>query len=136
MSASAAPGSGHAGLVRIQSAHLPGYNHALASSIRDGPIHNRALVFTALGRQIRKGGAAEKEQVMDQTRGREKTVGTAQGKVLLVWGTDDRVVPYRYAERVRVLVGEETARLVTLEGAGHDLTVKRAGEVAEELVRG
>lgn len=41
-------------LVRIQSAYLPGYNAALASSIRDGPLRNLAPQFTALGRYSRK----------------------------------------------------------------------------------
>ena len=50
-------------LVRIQSAFLPGYNFAIASSIRNGPIRAQAPIFAALGRQTRKQG----------------------GRVLLVW---------------------------------------------------
>lgn len=43
-------------LVRLQSAYLPGYNMAVASSIRDGPIRGQAPVFAALGRQAKKSG--------------------------------------------------------------------------------
>lgn len=50
-------------LIRIQSAHLPGYNPAIASSIRDGPIRSQAPIFVALGRQLKK----------------------RSGKVLLIW---------------------------------------------------
>lgn len=96
--------------MRIQSAHLPGYNPAIASSIRDGPVRALAPTFAALGRQLRRRG----------------------GRALLVWGTQDTVVPYRYAARVQALIPQ--ARLVTLEGARHDLTVTRAPEIVDELV--
>lgn len=43
-------------LVRIQSAHLPGYNTAIASSIRDGPIRGLAPIFASIGRRTRKEG--------------------------------------------------------------------------------
>ena len=59
-------------LIRIQSAYLPGYNLAIASSIRDGPIRNLAPAFAQLGRQTKK---LRKEHGIDQA------------KVLLVWVT-------------------------------------------------
>jgi hypothetical protein len=34
-------------LVRVQSAHLPGYNAALSSSLRDGPIRGQAAMFAS-----------------------------------------------------------------------------------------
>ncbi|EKM60147.1 uncharacterized protein PHACADRAFT_138571 [Phanerochaete carnosa HHB-10118-sp] len=105
-------------LVRIQSAHLPGYNPAIASSIRDGPIRALAPVFAQLGRQMRK-----------------RAKGAAGGgRVLLVWGTRDSVVPYQYAARVRSLIGDESASMVTLDDAGHDLTVTRGDDIVQELV--
>lgn len=104
-------------LVRIQSAHLPGYNAAIASSIRDGPVRALAPVFAQLGRQMRK-----------RAKG-----GQTSGRVLLVWGTQDKVVPYRYAARVQTLIGDESVSLVTLEDAGHDLTVTHGEEIVEEL---
>lgn len=32
-------------IVRLQSAHLPGYNAALSSSLRDGPVRGQSTVF-------------------------------------------------------------------------------------------
>ena len=98
-------------LVRIQSAHLSGYNPAIASSIRDGPLRSLAPAFAALGRQTRKSG----------------------GRVLIFWGTEDRIMPYRYAARVQALISESA--LVTLDGAGHDLTATRAEEITGELMK-
>ncbi|CAL1699947.1 unnamed protein product [Somion occarium] len=98
-------------LVRIQSAHLPGYNPAIASSIRDGPIRNLAPTFASVGRKTRKRG----------------------GKVLLIWGTKDCVVPYRYAARVQTLI--PTAELITIEGGKHDITLSHPAEVVDYLAR-
>ncbi|TCD65971.1 hypothetical protein EIP91_001963 [Steccherinum ochraceum] len=97
-------------LVRIQSAHLPGYNTAIASSIREGPIRSLAPVFVSLGRKTRKRG----------------------GKILLIWGTRDSVVPYHYAARVQALISE--SKLVTIDGAKHDLTLSHAGQVVKHLL--
>ncbi|KAJ3488514.1 hypothetical protein NLI96_g2794 [Meripilus lineatus] len=97
-------------LVRIQSAHLPGYNIAIASSIRDGPLRGLAPTFASVGRRTRKEG----------------------GRVLLIWGTRDPVVPYRYAERVQALIPQ--AELVTLEGAKHDITLSHPEEVGRRLI--
>lgn len=76
-------------LVRIQSAHLPGYNPAIASSIRDGPIRNLAPTFASVGRKTRKRGS----------------------KVLLIWvrRLDDlfwyeRILPNNSSYRVRETV--------------------------------
>ena len=48
-------------------------------------------------------------------------------------GTADAVVPYRTAKRVRDLV--PAARLFTVEGGGHDITITHAEEVGRALVR-
>ncbi|KAI0076964.1 alpha/beta-hydrolase [Panus rudis PR-1116 ss-1] len=98
-------------LIRIQSAHLPGYNAAIASSIRDGPIRNLAPTFAAVGRKMRKDG----------------------GNVLLVWGTNDTVVPYRYAARLQALIPQ--AELVTIEGGKHDITLSHPSEVVDTLTK-
>ncbi|KAF9812764.1 hypothetical protein IEO21_06014 [Rhodonia placenta] len=98
-------------LVRIQSAYLPGFNPAIASSLRDGPVRSLAPAFAALGRRASKEGT----------------------RVLLVWGTADAVVPYRNAARVRTYV--PGAELVTIGGAGHDITISHPQEVGEALVQ-
>lgn len=61
-------------IVRIQSAHLPGFNPALASSIRHGPIRGLHSSFSS--------------------------PAFAQRDVLIVHGTKDRTVPFVYAKRV------------------------------------
>ncbi|THH29791.1 hypothetical protein EUX98_g4385 [Antrodiella citrinella] len=98
-------------LVRIQSAHLPGYNKAIASSIREGPIRSLAPTFASLGRNTRKRG----------------------GRILLIWGTRDNVVPYQYAARMQALVSN--AELITIEGAKHDLTLSHGAEIVQHLLR-
>ncbi|KAI0758088.1 alpha/beta-hydrolase [Fomes fomentarius] len=98
-------------LVRIQSAYLPGYNSALASSIRDGPLRSLAPHFAALGRHSRK----------------------TSGRVLVIWGTADKVVPYRYAARVQALIPH--SELVTIEGGSHDITNTHADEVSDALIK-
>ncbi|KZT70247.1 alpha/beta-hydrolase [Daedalea quercina L-15889] len=99
-------------LVRLQSAYLPGFNAAVASSLRDGPVRSLAPAYAALGRR-----AAEHES----------------SSVLLVWGTSDAVVPYRTSKRVRELV--PGAQLLTIEGGSHDITITHAKEVGAAMVR-
>ncbi|KAL6307097.1 alpha/beta-hydrolase [Sparassis latifolia] len=95
-------------LIRLQSAYLPGFNPAVASSLRDGPVLGLAPAFAQLGRRT---GA----------------------RVLLMWGTADRVVPFVNAARVKKLIPH--AELVTIEGAGHSLTMSHPQEVGRTLVR-
>ncbi|KAI9057386.1 alpha/beta-hydrolase [Trametes sanguinea] len=97
-------------LVRLQSAHLPGYNPAIASSIREGPLRSLAPQFAALGRHSRK----------------------TNGSVLLIWGTADQVVPYRYAARVKSLIPH--VELVTIQDGPHDITISHADEVSKALI--
>jgi len=85
-------------IVRIQSAHLSGYNAALSSSLRDGPIRGLASAFSS-----------------NAFRGR---------KVLIIHGTNDRTVPYKYAAKIQSLLPEGSiSKLVTIENGGHDLTL-------------
>ncbi|KAJ7600725.1 Alpha/Beta hydrolase protein [Mycena floridula] len=84
-------------IVRLQSAHLPGYNAALSSSLRDGPIRGLTQAFKS-----------------EAFKGR---------KVLIVHGTKDRTVPYKYASTIQSLLPEGThSKIITIEDAGHDLT--------------
>lgn len=98
-------------LIRIQSAHLPGYNQAIASSIRDGPIRSQAPIFTSVGRRMRK----------------------QSGKVLLIWGTKDDVVPYPYAARVQALI--PVSELVTIEGGKHDIATSHPDLIVTQLLQ-
>ncbi|KAI0321963.1 alpha/beta-hydrolase [Amylostereum chailletii] len=94
-------------IVRIQSAHLPGYNAAIASSLRDGPIRGLSPAF--------------------------KTLGVSQNEVLLIWGTADNTVPYRYASIMQTLVPR--SELITVDGGGHDLTVSHPDLIVEAFTR-
>ena len=117
-------------LIRIQSAHLPGYNQAIASSIRDGPVRNMAPAFAAVGRRSRQQG----------------------GEVLLIWvcfsvnysqrssivtsswqGTKDQTVPYHCAARIKTLIPH--ADLLTIEGAGHEILQSHTDEISDALLR-
>jgi len=94
-------------IVRIQSAHLPGYNAAIASSLRDGPIRGLHESYEKLG--------------------------VSNRKVLLIWGTADHTVPYKYAARIQKLLPH--SELITVEGGGHDLAVSHPETIVSALMR-
>lgn len=48
-------------------------------------------------------------------------------------GTADKTVPYKYASQIRDLVTH--ADLVTISGAGHDITTTHASDVNAALLR-
>lgn len=93
-------------IVRLQTAHLPHYNAAVASSLRDGPIRGLHFAFQSLAR--------------------------SSNQVLLIHGTADKTVPYKYASKMRTLVPQ--ANLVTISDGGHDITTTHASEVNELLL--
>ncbi|KAG0695983.1 Alpha/Beta hydrolase protein [Suillus ampliporus] len=93
-------------IVRLQSAHLPHYNAAVASCLRDGPIRGLHLAFQTLAR--------------------------SSNRVLLIHGTADKTVPYKYASKIRNLVPH--ADLVTISDGGHDITETHASEVNAALL--
>lgn len=88
-------------IVRLQTAHLPHYNAAVASSLRDGPIRGLYFAFQSLAH--------------------------SSNQVLLIHGTSDKTVPYKYASKIHSLVPQ--ADLVTISDGGHDITVTHASEV-------
>ncbi|KIJ69727.1 hypothetical protein HYDPIDRAFT_164024 [Hydnomerulius pinastri MD-312] len=94
-------------IVRLQSAHLPYYNAAVASCLRDGPIRGLTSAFTALAK--------------------------SNNHVLLIHGTADKTVPYKYASKIQALVPQ--AELVTIEDGGHDITITHASEVNSALLQ-
>ncbi|KAL9713172.1 hypothetical protein Ac2012v2_004413 [Leucoagaricus gongylophorus] len=99
-------------IVRLQSAHLPGYNAAISSSLRDGPIRGPALMFSSSGFDGKK--------------------------VLLIHGTKDTTVHPKYSPRIVDLLPEKTkklARLVSVEDAGHEVVTTHSGIVTNELVQ-
>ncbi|KAG1737359.1 Alpha/Beta hydrolase protein [Suillus occidentalis] len=93
-------------IVRLQTAHLPHYNAAVASSLRDGPIRGLHFAFQSLAR--------------------------SRNQVLLIHGTADKTVPYKYASKMRTLVPQ--ANVVTISDGGHDITTTHASEVNDLLL--
>ncbi|KAL0950382.1 hypothetical protein HGRIS_010344 [Hohenbuehelia grisea] len=89
-------------IVRVQSAHLDGYNGALASSLREGPIRGLRVCFEG-----RRGvhGAGGNSKVKEEMEGAadEKNPWTGRN-VLLIHGTDDPTVPYKYAGEIAGLL--------------------------------
>ncbi|TFK73556.1 alpha/beta-hydrolase [Pluteus cervinus] len=98
-------------IVRMQSAHLPGYNAALSSSLRDGPIRGQAAALSSTGFKNRK--------------------------VLLIHGTKDQTVFYKYASKILETLPPETqtqSQLVTVEDGGHDLTITHSDLIVQNLL--
>ncbi|KZS94229.1 alpha/beta-hydrolase [Sistotremastrum niveocremeum HHB9708] len=94
-------------LVGIQMALLPGYPWALASSMRYGPLRGEEDSFAK--------------------------VGASDIKVLMIWGTEDSTVPFRYTGVLQKLMPQ--AELVTVEGAEHDVTITHAEVVGAALAK-
>jgi len=94
-------------IVRLQSAHLPGYNRALASSLRSGPIRGQSTSYSNLAKSGRS--------------------------VLLIHGTQDRTVPYKYTSTIQSHI--PSSELLTVEGAGHDITVTHSELVTKALLK-
>ncbi|KAF8549951.1 alpha/beta-hydrolase [Imleria badia] len=93
-------------IVRLQSAHLPHFNAAVASSLREGPVRGLADAFGALSE--------------------------SSNDILLIHGTADKTVPYKCASKIQDLVPQ--AKLVTIIDGGHDITVTHANEVNAALL--
>lgn len=93
-------------IIRLQTAHLPHYNAAVASSLRDGPIRGLHFAFQSLGR--------------------------SSNQVLLIHGTSDKIVSYKYASKIHILVPQ--ADLITINDGGHDITSTHTSEVNASLL--
>ncbi|KAJ7318564.1 Alpha/Beta hydrolase protein [Mycena albidolilacea] len=121
-------------LVRLQSAHLPGFNRAVSSSLRAGPVTGMRWAF--------------------------ESEGWAGRKVLLLHGTSDQTVPSAHSTHIGALIESagrntsshaeptpssttkhkkkpklqptpERARVTLIPDAGHALTWTHAREVGE-----
>ncbi|KAJ7764693.1 alpha/beta-hydrolase [Mycena metata] len=114
-------------IVRLQAASLRGFAHAVISSLHDGPISHARWMF--------------------------RVPAWCGRRVLFVHGTRDTVVPPRSSPFLRSLIdsvpaetssggmnsesidgGKVQTELVSIEGAGHDLTWTRAEEVGKAIV--
>ncbi|KAJ3335960.1 hypothetical protein HDU93_003995 [Gonapodya sp. JEL0774] len=89
--------------------------------LRVSPGHRRAILQTC--RNMSLWGM---EDVYEE-------VGRHGRKVVLIWGTDDRVVPYSVSRKVCSLLPR--ANLITIEGAGHMLVWDFPEKVANSVIK-
>ena len=113
--------------MQIQSAYLPGYNGAIASSLRDGPLRGLSQAYSAL--------AKHKQDLLliwvcRLLRSQDYLLIHS---ISISQGTDDNSVPYRYAARIRELV--PNSKLITIEGGHHDLTLSHPDDVCDALLQ-
>ncbi|PCH39668.1 alpha/beta-hydrolase [Wolfiporia cocos MD-104 SS10] len=101
-SAAAAPVPQFGELIDLQAELLPGYTAAVQSCLQDGPIHDLLWAFDKIA--ITRVGSGQEVQV------------------LIIHGTDDYLV--RYSDSLEINRRIPSARLVTVEGAGHDFTAR------------
>jgi hypothetical protein len=124
-------------IVRLQSAHLPGFNFAVASSLRDGPVRGLASPFRDLGRTGRRVLIIHVSPPLSRPLSSSHSILSHTNQ-----GTHDRTVPYSYALEIQSLIREGAkasssnaeCKLLTLEGAGHELVLDRAEEVGAALI--
>ncbi len=90
---------------RVQMRHR-GFLRALLSTIRHGPLQNMADAYERVGRQERD--------------------------ILLIWGCEDRMVPFELSERVRAAL--PNAKFCPIPEAGHALHLERPDLVNPLLV--
>ncbi|KAI0724500.1 alpha/beta-hydrolase [Cerioporus squamosus] len=90
-------------LRELQSSELPGYKRSLTSCFTDGPIRGLQSTFDKLA---------------------DLSVGPASKplQVLVIHGTDDEIVPYEEANKIKARVPQ--ANVITVKGAGHDLVLR------------
>lgn len=81
----------------------------------------------------RRMGTAGKVLFPIPNRRLSKRLGRLAAETLVVWGSEDALIPPVYAERW--VEGLARGRRVEIPGAGHMLTVERPAEVAEALFK-
>jgi pimeloyl-ACP methyl ester carboxylesterase len=62
----------------------------------------------------------------------EQELAEIRAPVTLLWGRDDRTVPVEVAERAETML--EQARLIVVEGVGHDLPTRRADTLRDTVL--
>ncbi|KIK70862.1 hypothetical protein GYMLUDRAFT_32931 [Collybiopsis luxurians FD-317 M1] len=95
-------------IVRLQSAHLLGYNGAISSSLREGPVRGEYRSFSS--------------EVWNSRR------------LLLIHGTNDDSIPYKYASLIQSILPQNCrSKIVTIEGGGHDLTISHPTFIVDQI---
>jgi hypothetical protein len=88
-------------IVRLQSAHLPGYNAALSSSLREGPIRGQSSAIQSK--------AFEDKRVLILHVSPSSTPSHSELKPF-AQGTNDFTVPLRYAHKIGSLITEKAQK--------------------------
>ena len=89
-----------------QSLRYRGFHHALLSTLRHMDMHNMEDVY--------------------------RRVGGQKTPVLLIWGRQDRVVPFENSQKVMAAI--PTAEFMALDSAGHNLNYENPEDVNPALV--
>ena len=101
------------------------FRAAVAAPEGEDPIEAEVL-------QLRAHEAAARLLWPLSDTGLAKRLPRIRGRVMLVWGEADRVVPVGYANRFRELLGGET-RIECIPGAGHLAELDAPDEVARRI---
>ena len=109
--------------MRIQSAYLKGFNFAVASSIRDGPVRGLEWAFDSLA-------SADIDVLIIHVCC--AILALIHANTYCSKGTNDEDAPYKYAGVINNLVPR--SKLITIEGGGHDLTLEQPEVINRELV--
>ena len=104
----------------MQSNELPGYKRSLASCFADGPIRGLQSTFDKLAK-LTVGDNNKDLQVL-VIHVRTTLLGTQCHILTNSQGTDDEIVPYGEANKIKARIPH--ANVITVEGAGHDLVVR------------
>lgn len=97
----------HIELGSVQAERLPGYLPAIFSSVRHGPLRGLEDEYATVGRQ-------------------------STTHVLLIWGDDDKEVPYALSAIAQKLIPQ--SRLITVPGGQHDITLSHPAAVGNALI--
>ncbi|KAG8860500.1 hypothetical protein FRB96_003754 [Tulasnella sp. 330] len=95
-----------ASMAQLQQVLLPYHFSAVGSSIRDGPLRGQELAYTTIG-------------------------ANNDISILIFWGTADEVVPYNISFELMWRLPH--AKLVTLEGGQHDISVTKADVIGPQI---
>lgn len=118
-------------LARLQAAYLPGYNAAVGSSIRQGPVRGQQFSFHLLHQ-------SNKSILMVYVRPHQtySLLRTSPYSVLKIQGTADNTIPSRSTSTVISLLPK--AQVHVIEGGTHSLileeTLGHSTEVTKALI--
>ncbi|KAF2747482.1 alpha/beta-hydrolase [Sporormia fimetaria CBS 119925] len=122
------PNSTISNIVNWQIAHHKGFVASFISSIRYAPIHGSHARWMLVGDYLAK----RKQEARRETDLSRAGTGAGLRKVHLVLGEiDPIIIADETAQDVREVLGEEFVEVHVMKGAGHEVAIERAVEIAE-----